>query len=140
MNEELMRELNMCKDDTDKKVEKFIEEHHEHGLECGVKIAHIAKELHPDAIAVIPLYRSCIVIKQSNQERDDGVCTIHSYADPHWLGGEIDIDTLKLDKFHVEYYIQGDRQGPIIINKNPIEEERCNLEDDDKIFIENDEN
>ena len=132
----------MCEDDKNKKVEKFMEQHHEHGLECGEKIAEIAKELHPDAIAVIPLYRSCIVIKQSGQEREDGVCTIHSYADPHWLGGEIDIDTLKKDEFHFEFYVQGDRQGPIIVNKNHIEKdgEQDNLEDEDKIFIENDEN
>jgi len=133
----------MCKDDENKKVEKFIEEHHEHGLDCGVKIAQIAKELHPDALAIVPLYRSCIVIKQSNQERDDGVCSIHTYADPHWLGGEIDIDTLKSDDFHFEFYVQGDRQGPIIVNKNRIEEDnkQCNTEEEeDKIFIENDEN
>lgn len=131
----------MCQDDKNKKVEEFMEQHHEHGLECGEKISNIAKELHPDALTIVPLYRSCIVIKQSDQEREDGVCTIHSYADPHWLGGEIDIDTLKSDDFHFEFYVQGDRQGPVIINKSPVkEDEQCNLQDEDKIFIENDEN
>lgn len=122
----------MCKNekncDCDENVDEFMGEFHEHGLECGEKIANIAKELHHNALVIVPLYRSCIVIEQSDKEKADGACTMHSYADPHWLGRDIDIETLKSSEFHFELLIKGDRQGAII------------QEDEDKIIIENDEN
>ena len=93
---------------------KFSREFHEHGMDCGSKIAELAKDMHPGAIAIIPLYRSCIVIEQSDDEKKEGDCTVHTYADPHWLGGEIEIETLKSEEFHSVYHVQGDRQGPII--------------------------
>lgn len=105
----------------DEKVDEFVREHHEHGLGCGSEIANVAKEIHPDALAIVPLYRSCIVIEQSEEEKKDGVCTLHSYADPHWLGGEIDVNTLKSDDFHFEFHVRGDRQGPAIVNKRDSE-------------------
>lgn len=134
----------ICKDDNDEKVNEFMQEFHEHGLGCGDEIANIAKKLHPDALIVIPLYRSCIVIEQSEKEKKEGACTLHSYADPHWMGGEIDVENLKSEQFHREFCIQGDRQGPIIVNKNCKEEdsqeEEEEEEDEDRPFIENDEN
>jgi hypothetical protein len=139
----------MCKDekkcecnenyDVDPKVNEFMQDFITHGLGCGNKIAEIAKELHPDALVVVPLYRSCIVVEQSEEEKKEGVCTLHSYADPHWLGGEIDIDTLKSDDFHFEFHVRGDRQGPSIVNKNRCEDVEERKEDDGPI-IEHDEN
>lgn len=102
----------------DEKVEKFMKTFREHGLGCGVKIADTVKEIHPDALAIVPLYRSCIVVVQSEEEKKDGVCTLHSYADPHWMGADIDVATLKLDDFHFEFIVQGDRQGPAILKKH----------------------
>ena len=141
----------MCSEDknlksVDEKVDKFAREFQEHGIGCGNKIAEVVRELHPNALVIVPLYRSCIVIEQSEDEKKEGECTLHSYADPHWLGGEIDVENLKRSDFHSEFCVQGDRQGPIIINKNYAENEK---EDDttehgsieeEKIFIENDEN
>lgn len=118
-----------CDDDKDEKVNEFMQEYHEHGLGCGSEIANIAKEIHPNALLILPLYRSCIVIEQTEEEKKEGVCTLHSYADPHWCGGDIDIENLKSKRFHFECKIQGDRQGPII-----------NLKDEERIFVENDEN
>lgn len=112
----------MLKDDNDKKVNEkvneFVKEFHNHGLGCGDKIANIAKEIHPNALVVVPLYRSCIVIEQSEEEKKDGVCTLHSYADPHYLGGDIDLESLKSERFHYEFCVQGDRQGPVILKKH----------------------
>lgn len=132
----------MCKDDKNEKVNEFMKEFHEHGIECGNKIADIAKEMHPDAMAIISLYRSCIVIKQSEEEKKNGTCTIHSYADPHWLGEDIDVDTLKSDDFHFEFCVRGDRQGPVILKKNCDDnvEDRQDEEDEYSKVVEQDEN
>jgi hypothetical protein len=142
MCEEICKDNKKCGDDKNlKKVDDFMQEFREHGLGCGSKIADIAKEMHPTALAVVSLYRSCIVIEQSDEEKKEGVCTLHSYADPHWLGGEIDADTLKSDDFHFEFCIRGDRQGPAIVNKNSDENvEELHCEDEDSKVIEHDEN
>lgn len=102
------------------KVEKFTEKFHRHGLECGQEIAKVAKEMHPNAIAIIPLYRSCVVIEQGDMEKRNGIATIHSYADPHWLGRDIDKDTLMSDHFHTKFIIQGYREGPEIYLEHTI--------------------
>lgn len=112
----------MCNDKNDEKanerVYEFVKEVRDRGLGCGDKIADIAKKIHPDALVIVPLYRSCIVIEQSDEEKKDGVCTLHSYADPHWLGGDIDVENLKSERFHYEFCVQGDRQGPVILKKH----------------------
>lgn len=100
--------------DTMKKIDDFVNDFHTHGLECGNKIAELIKEIHPNAVAIIPLYRSCIVIEQSDTEKRDGIAIIHSYADPHWLGKEIDIKTLISEEFHTKFIVQGYREGPEI--------------------------
>ena len=133
MCEEICEDDNKCDCEGTKKVDEFMKDFRARGLGCGNKIADVAKEIHPDALAVVPLYRSCIVIEQSEEEKKDGVCTLHTYADPHWLGAEIDVDTLKSDYFHFEFCVHGDRQGPAIVNKN-------NIDDEDKSIVENDEN
>lgn len=100
--------------DVDEKLAETMKIMHEHGMECGLKIAEVVKEMHPDAISIIPLYRSCIVITQDNRQKEQGDCTVHCYGDPHWMGGEIDIESLKRDEFHRLFYINGDRQGPLL--------------------------
>lgn len=112
--------------DVDENVKKFVQEFHTHGMGCGQKIAEIARFLHPDALLIVPLYRSCIVVEQSEQEQVDGSCTVHGYADPHWLGREIDAETLKSDDFHFIYEVHGDRQGPAIVK---IEKDQMIMED-----------
>ncbi len=135
-----MCEDNMCERGADNKdldgeiatkVDKFSQEFHEQGLGCGRKIADIAKEIHPDALSVVPLYRSCIVIEQNEEEKKNGACTLHAYADPHWLGGEIDAKTLILDDFHFEFVVRGDRQGPMILRKG-LDEDNCDKDNCDK--------
>ncbi len=126
---------------TDERVAKFAQEFHEHGLGCGNEIANVVKEIHPDALIIVPLYRSCITIEQSEEEKKNGVCTLHAYADPHWLGGEIDIDTLKKDDFHFEFTIQGDRQAPMILNKKINDDDKyCDNKCDEGFIAEFDEN
>lgn len=114
-----------ARDNVEAKITEFVQEHHEHGIQCGLKIANLVKEIHPRAIAVIPLYRSCIAVEQGDKEYQDGNAIIHAYADPHWLGGEIDIETLKSDRFHKIFYMQGLREGPGIIPMNNEELGKC---------------
>jgi hypothetical protein len=127
-------------DDVDKNVNEFMKDFKTHGLVCGNKIADIVKELHPDALVIVPLYRSCIVIVQSDEEMKDGVCTLHSYADPHWLGGDIDVDTLKSDDFHFEFCIRGDRQGAVVNKKCDENVDDKPDEDEGHKIVEHDEN
>lgn len=111
-------EKDVDKKDVDERVNKFMEEFHEHGLGCGNEIAKLAKEIHPDAIAIIPLYRSCIVLEQSDGDKKDGSCILYCYADPHWLGEEIDVENLRKKDFYTKFIIQGHRDGPIIYLEN----------------------
>lgn len=98
---------------------QVLEEMHKIGIDCGREIARLAKVIHPDYMIAIPLYRSCIVIMQSEEEKDKGICTVHSYADPHWLGEEVDIETLKKEDFHTEFKIIGQRSSPeLVYEKN----------------------
>jgi hypothetical protein len=141
MCEKMCEDNKECGDDGNlKKVDKFVKDFRDHGLGCGSKIADIAKEIHPNALVIVPLYRSCIAIEQSEDEKKEGVCTLHSYADPHWLGGEIDAETLISDDFHFEFCIRGDRQGPAIVDKSHKEEHDKEGEDEDSKVIEHDEN
>ena len=103
-----------CDEDKDEGVQKVVKDFHEHGLGCGLEISKLAKEMHPNAITIVPLYRSCIVVEQSDEEKKEGVATIHAYADPHWMGGDITIDALRSDDFHAKFVIQGQRHGPEI--------------------------
>ena len=107
-----------CNEDKDEKVQEFVKDFHEHGIGCGLEISKLAREIHPNAVAIVPLYRSCIVVEQSDEEKKEGVATIHAYADPHWLGRDITIDTLQSDDFHAKFIIQGKREGPEIYNVN----------------------
>lgn len=103
-------------DNKDRKdLAEVLEEMHNIGMNCGREISRLAKMIHLDCIAVVPLYRSCVVIMQSEEEKDEGICTIHAYADPHWLGKDINIETLKSDDFHTEFKIKGNRSSPQIV-------------------------
>jgi hypothetical protein len=104
----------------DAKLAEFAKEHQEHGLQCGLKIADMAKKIHPQAIVVIPLYRSCIAVVRGDKEQKEGTAIIHAYADPHWLGEDISIEALKSDRFHKIFFVQGLREGPVII---PVKDE-----------------
>ncbi len=96
----------------DEKINEFVKEFHEHGIGCGLEISKLAREIHPNAVAIVPLYRSCVVIEQSDEEKKEGVATMHAYADPHWMGGDITIRTLQSEDFHAKFVIQGQRHGP----------------------------
>jgi len=109
------------KENVNEQIEDFNRGFQKHGMYCGIQIAEISKTIHPKAVAIIPLYRSCIVIEQTDEDKEEGNCTIHTYADPHWLGKEIDIETLKSGAFHSVYNVQGDRQGPAVIQTKKTE-------------------
>lgn len=98
--------------ENNEKIKEFTQEFHNHGLQCGLDISKLANEMHPNAIAIVPLYRSCVVIEQSDEEKKEGVATMHAYADPHWMGGDITIEALQSEDFHAKFIIQGKREGP----------------------------
>jgi hypothetical protein len=104
----------------DEKINEFVQEFHEHGIGCGLEISKLARDMHPNAITIIPLYRSCVVIEQSDEEKKEGVATMHAYADPHWMGGDITIEALQSEDFHSKFSIQGQRHGPevCLVNAN----------------------
>jgi hypothetical protein len=106
--------------ENDEKINAFVQEFHKHGLQCGLDISKLTNDMHPNAIAIIPLYRSCVVIEQSDEEKKEGIATIHAYADPHWMGQDITVDTLQSEDFHAKFIIQGLREGPEIclVNAN----------------------
>lgn len=112
----------MCEIDIDKdtmsEIDDLMKSLHIHGIGCGNKIAELVKEIHPNAVAIVPLYRSCIVVEQGDTEKRDGIAIIHSYADPHWLGRDIDIETLKSEDFYTRFIVQGHREGPAIYLEN----------------------
>ena len=95
---------------------------HEHGLGCGNEIANIVREVHPNALTVVPLYRSCIAIEQTEEQKKEGVATIHAYGDPHWMGSDITLEALKSGDFYKKLLVSGDRQGPIVEYEN---EDKC---------------
>lgn len=112
--------MEKIEEDADQReVEKFAEEFHKHGIGCGREIAKIAMLIHPNDATIVPLYRSCIVVEQSKEEEEEGIALIHAYADPHWLGEDIDLETLKSDRFHKVFYVHGLREGPEIVPMIP---------------------
>lgn len=58
---------------------EFTNVFHTHGMGCGIKIAEIVKTIHSGAMIIIPLYRSCLVVEQSDEDLKEGDCTIHAY-------------------------------------------------------------
>lgn len=101
-------------DSTQRRLEKFKKDYHKHGIGCGQEIAEVVADMHPFAVTVIPLYRSCIVVEQNGDNEEEGIAIIHTYADPHWLGEDINVETLKSDRFHKVLLVQGLREGPEI--------------------------
>lgn len=77
------------------------------GSECGVEIAKVARELHPDALFIFPLYRGCIVIPKQEYT---GTLDVILYHDPHWMGHD-EITTENLPKFQNVLKIYGQRSG-----------------------------
>lgn len=104
-------------DEANKCCTEVLQKMHDLGIDCGRQISKLARIIHPDHVTIIPLYRSCIVIVQSEEEKDIGICTVHSYGDPHWLGRDLNIETLKSDNFHTKFQIHGQRNSPELIFK-----------------------
>lgn len=85
----------------------------EHGMnKCGVEIANIVREhMHPDALLVIPMYRSCLVLERdTTDEGNPDVVHAYTYGDPHWRGGEITQDALKEEYEYLGAFV-GQRTG-----------------------------
>ena len=89
------------------------------GAECGVEIATVAKQIHPDAFFVFPVYRGCIVIPKQEYT---GSLKVILYHDPHWMGAdEITVDNLPGFKNTLE--IHGQRSGQdYILNGTELDE------------------
>ena len=81
------------------------------GMKCGNEIERIAKEIHGDDILItLPMYRSCAcIMKQTKEEKENGVWRIIAYHDPHWMGMEQNKETLPQFKEEVLLHGQRDR-------------------------------
>ena len=77
------------------------------GAESGGDIARVAKELHPTALLIFPLYRGCAVVPKQDYT---GSLDVILYHDPCWMGhNEATIDNLP--GFRMELNIHGQRSG-----------------------------
>jgi len=92
---------------------ELLEMLHKKGISRGLKIAELARQLHPKALVIVPLYRSCLVVEQTEEQQKEGVCTLHFYWDPGWQGLELNLDNLR--KFHSVAYLHGQRSGPDLV-------------------------
>ncbi len=86
------------------------------GLDCGEQIAKIIKELHPDAAAVLPLYRSAIAVIPKQDKDGNKSIEIWGYGDPH-VNGDDYITKENVKPFHSIVVIGGDRYGPKYYDK-----------------------
>ena len=88
---------------------KLFREMEEAGLEAGEYIAKRVEELHPNALLIIPLYRSCLVVlPKEDPNRVDMVF----YGDPHWRNRDITLENLEDER--TEISIVGSRSYPRI--------------------------
>jgi len=88
------------------------------GMTCGRRIAEIARQLHPNAVLIHPLYRSAVVILPE-QEEDE--FKIIFYGDPHADGKEITPETVA--EMKREITLTGGRYFPstIYLDKTELE-------------------
>lgn len=78
-----------------KALEECLQQMHEGGMECGLNIMEIAKKINPEYLFAFPLYRGCMLIpKQHEHEVLSGCIMVYMYHDPHWLGHELNEETL----------------------------------------------
>lgn len=83
----------------------------DNGLKSGRQIARLAKALHPKALLIVPLYRSCFVIqRQSQADQRRGAATCILYHDPQWMGDSRSKARLKKYKEVLTFF--GQRSGP----------------------------
>lgn len=98
-------------EEVEAKVEKFWKDTMlPNGLNCGEQIAQIVREIHPEAVAVLPLYRSAIAVIPKQGEGGDKYVEIWGYGDPH-VEGE-DITRVNVEPFHQVTAVSGGRYGP----------------------------
>lgn len=74
------------------------------GMNCGNQIARLLKRKNN---ITIPLYRSCIVLTLNK----NGTILLETYHDPHWMGRELNLKTLKEFKDPYSLLFQGQRSG-----------------------------
>lgn len=80
------------------------------GRESGDEIAALARQLHRNAVAIVPLYRSAFVLlPQQRQERGHHMRAV-IYHDPAWMGEDRTLDSLP--RYKSELTIMGQRSGP----------------------------
>ncbi len=99
-------------EEVEKMVDEFMEVMGKRGNKKGERIAGVAAELHPDALLIVPLYRSAVVVLPKNEEEQErGSMSLVLYHDPQWLGAD-DITTENLPRFKHVLQIWGQRSGP----------------------------
>lgn len=82
------------------------------GRAGGREIADVAAKLHPNALCIVPLYRSCIVVLPPNKAlARRGAVEIKMYHDPCWMGAD-ERTKENLPEFCETLVISGQRSGP----------------------------
>jgi hypothetical protein len=72
----------------------------------------IIKKMHPKALAVVPLYRSAMVVEQNAAEAKNGQVRLIVYHDPGWMGGTTTRKSLKVHSWQI--LLHGTRSGPTV--------------------------
>lgn len=99
-------------EEVEKILDEFMVGMGKRGNKTGEKIARLAGELHPDALLIVPLYRSAVVVLPKNEEEQErGSMSLVMYHDPRWMGAD-DITTENLPRFKHTLQIWGQRSGP----------------------------
>lgn len=82
------------------------------GRDGGKEIAGIAAKLHKNALCIVPLYRSCIVVlPPKGPIAKRGAVEIKMYHDPCWMGAD-ERTKKNLPEFCETLIISGQRSGP----------------------------
>jgi hypothetical protein len=101
----------------DEELAKVFEYMRKNGVKTGQELMKLAKEMHSDTtiITAIPLYRSCLLIEQTDELRENGQCILHFYHDPEWMGETVTKETLV--KYYKKIIVQGQRSGADLLTE-----------------------
>lgn len=84
------------------------------GIEKAERISRIAKKLHPNAVAIFPMYRSTLVLLPSGK--------LIGYNDPAWMGYPVNARTLR--RHRIEWQARGGRDQVSIYLTRPHQDGR----------------
>lgn len=77
----------------------------------------LVRRMHPRALAVVGLYRSCMVVLPQTKKQKSDSCTVVLYHDPQWMGQSVTMKNLR--QFRTFLEVVGQRSGPDLFQSKP---------------------